>query len=94
MAERVGPGGCQRQLSSWARGPQGAGQHRLRVWAPQRGAEAALMPLPLRVPESPQLGLSGFPTQLWVGPRRSFLPLWLSGPKWEGTLEVAAGCGA
>ena len=57
-----------------------------------------LMPLPLRVPESTtpapsRLGLSGFPTQLWVGPRRSFLPLWLSGPKWEGTLEVAAGCG-
>lgn len=35
-------------------------------------------------PCPPFLGWAGFPTQPWVGPLCSFLPLWLSGPEQEG----------
>ena len=45
------------------------------------------------LPPTPSSGLSGFPTQPWVGPHRLFLPLWLSGSKWEVSLVAAVGCG-
>lgn len=42
---------------------------------------------------TPGSGLSGFPTQPWVGSHCLFLSLWLSGFKWEVSLVAAVGCG-
>lgn len=67
------------------------------VWGGSVGAagqDRAVSGLFLRVSRSPPgLGCLGSPPSPGWGPRHCFLPLWLSGPKWEGTPEAAAGCG-
>lgn len=85
--------GCQCQLPSWVRGPPGTGLPREGVWVLQGGI-GPCSGLFLRVSRSPPgSGRLGFPPSPGWGPHHSFLPLWLSGPKWEGTPEAAAGCG-
>lgn len=58
------------------------------------GQDRAVSGLFLCVSRSPpDSGCLGFPPNHGWGPRCCFLPLWLSGPRWEGTPEAAAGCG-